>query len=349
MRRVILAEEKLGDLIRRWGAERRVVAPVRRGAVEFEPIASADAICTDYRNTRLPAKRLFFQPSEALLRFDFKAAAEQQVAECPADMHPTVLFGVRPCEARSLTLLDRVFLGKDYRDPYYASRRKATAIVVLACSSFAPSCFCTSVGGGPADRTGADLFLWDDSAAFVVDVVTDRGEALLADLALPDANAETLERIDGAAAEVAAAMHGVAGLDQIGPEATDAFDDPCWQTIGERCLACAACSFLCPTCHCFDIQDEVFGETGRRVRNYDACTFPLFTLHASGHNPRPDKLQRLRQRLLHKFAYFPENFGALACVGCGRCIRACPAGNDIRQWLRSLIGVCAQRTGKQRE
>jgi len=344
VRRVILAKGELGDLVRRWAVERLVVAPVRRAAAEFEAVASVTDVCLDYRNTRLPAKRLFFRPSEALLRFDFKAAPEQRVSQAPTDARLIVLFAVRPCEARSLTLLDRVFLGKEYRDPYYASRREATAIVVLGCSSLAPTCFCTSVGGGPADRSGADLFLWDDGAAFAVDVVTERGEALLAGLVLPDADAETLERMDRASAEVAAAMAVIAGLDQIGPEAVGAFDDPCWQTICERCLACAACSFLCPTCHCFDIQDEVFGETGRRVRNYDACTSPFFTLHASGHNPRPDKSQRLRQRLLHKFAYFPENFGALACVGCGRCIRACPAGNDIRQWLRSLIGVCAQRT-----
>jgi ferredoxin len=344
MRRVIFAKERLNDLIRRWTAHHEVIAPVKRAAVEFEPVAAANEICLDYRNTRQPAKRLFFKPCEGLLRFDFKAAPEQQVAEARAEARPTVLLGVRPCEARSLTLLDRVFLGADYRDPYYAVRREATTVVVLACAAAAPTCFCTSVGGGPADRAGADLLLTDVGDAFLVDVVSDRGDALLDGLSLPDADPQTLAQADQAAAELATMMPVVAGLEHLGAQAEEAFDNPCWQMIAERCLACAACSFLCPTCHCFDIQDEVFDQRGQRVRNYDACMFPQFTLHASGHNPRPDKLQRVRQRLLHKFAYFPENFGAMACVGCGRCIRACPAGNDIRQWLRTLWDSLATRS-----
>jgi ferredoxin len=334
MRRGIFPKDKLGELIRRWAAGRQIVAPVRQGAVEFETVESAAGICLDYRNTRLPAKRLFFPPSEALLRFDFKAAPERQVAEAPSDTHPTILFGVRPCEARSLTLLDRVFLGDDYRDPYYAARREATTVVALACSTAAPTCFCTSVGGSPRDHIGADLLLTDVGDAFLVEVVSDRGEALLSGFSLPGADIETIERAERAGAQLAASMPLVVALDRIGSLDVHAFDDPCWQTIAERCLACAACSFLCPTCHCFDIQDEVIAQQGRRVRNYDACMFAQFTLHASGHNPRTDKSQRVRQRLLHKFAYFPDNFGAVACVGCGRCIRACPAGNDIRQWLR---------------
>jgi len=344
MRRGILAKERLGDLIRRWAGERLVVAPVRHDTVEFEPVSSADEIELGYRNTRLPAKRFLFRPSEALLRFDLKAAPERRVTEAATESRPMVLFAVRPCEARSFTLLDRVFLGGDFPDPYYANRRGATAVVGLACAAFAPTCFCTSVGGGPADRTGADLFLFDVGEVFLVDVVSKRGEELLAGLPLPEAQPETVERADRAAAQLAAAMTVVPGLDQIGPRAEEVFGDSCWQKIGERCIACAACSFLCPTCHCFDIQDEVLDQIGRRVRNYDSCMFPLFTLHASGHNPRAEKSQRVRQRLMHKFAYFPEHFGAMACVGCGRCIRACPAANDIRQWLRILAASCPERT-----
>jgi ferredoxin len=344
MRRVILAKQRLNDLIRQWAVERTVLAPVKQTAVDFEPVSAANEICSDYRNTRLPLKRLFFQPSEALLRFDFKAAPEQRVTEAPTEARPTVVFGIRPCDARSLVLLDRVFLGQDYRDPYYASRRDATALVVLGCRSAAPTCFCTSVGGGPADRTGADLFLLERGDIFIVDVITERGEALMAGLVLPEADAETLDRADRAEADVAAAMTFIAGVEQLGPALKAAFDDPCWQAIGERCLACAACSFLCPTCHCFDVQDEVLDQKGRRVRNWDSCMFATFTLHASGHNPRTETMQRVRQRMMHKFSYYPENFSAIACVGCGRCIRACPAGNDMRQWLRILAEVCGKKS-----
>jgi len=183
---------------------------------------------------------------------------------------------------------------------------------------------------------------------FVVDVITERGEALMAGLVLPEADAELLDRAGRASADVAAAMAVIAGVERLGPAAKAAFDDPCWQEIGERCLACAACSFLCPTCHCFDVQDEVLDQRGRRVRNWDSCMFATFTLHASGHNPRPETMQRVRQRLMHKFSYYPENFGAIACVGCGRCIRACPAGNDMRQWLRILAEVCGKESRQGR-
>ncbi|MBM3333660.1 4Fe-4S dicluster domain-containing protein [Candidatus Sumerlaeota bacterium] len=345
MQRWIVTRDNLSDLIRRWAAERLVLAPVKREAVEFEPVSAADEICFGYRNTRSPAKQFFFRPSEAMLRFDFTAAPEKQVVEMQPAARPTVLFGVRPCDARSLVLLDRVFMGEQYRDPYYAARREATLIVALACTGAAPTCFCTAVGGGLGDRTGADLFITDLGESLVLDAVTDRGETLLGKSSLPEADVETAARADHAVAQAAAQMPTIASLEEIAARGEAIFDDPCWETISERCLACAACSYLCPTCHCFDIQDETLGDKGRRIRNYDACMFPLFTLHASGHNPRTEKLQRVRQRLMHKFAYFPGNFGAVACVGCGRCIRACPAGNDIRQWLRIISDRIKGQTG----
>jgi ferredoxin len=112
---------------------------------------------------------------------------------------------------------------------------------------------------------------------------------------------------------------------------SSSFDDPAWQSLHEKCLGCATCAFVCPTCHCFDIQDENKCGKGRRVRLWDSCQLCLFTLHTSGHNPRPSGKERLRQRVMHKFNYFKTNNGQIACVGCGRCIRECPVNMDIRQ------------------
>ena len=122
---------------------------------------------------------------------------------------------------------------------------------------------------------------------------------------------------------------------------------PIWGELAQACLNCGICTFLCPTCYCFDIQDERLGSRGRRIRYWDSCMFPLFTQHASGHNPRPTKLHRVRNRFLHKLKYFPDRFGPFSCVGCGRCIRECPVGIDIRQVAAALaeIGMEERREG----
>jgi ferredoxin len=135
-----------------------------------------------------------------------------------------------------------------------------------------------------------------------------------------------------------------AAEDQLAPVMTaesvqrlrSAYDSQLWETAGRKCLGCGTCSYLCPTCHCFDISDEVRDGAGRRVRTWDCCAFPQFTLHASGHNPRPTPKERWRQRIMHKFRYAVENFGIPFCVGCGRCIRNCPVSMDLRAALKEL-------------
>jgi len=112
-----------------------------------------------------------------------------------------------------------------------------------------------------------------------------------------------------------------------------------WPQIAEACINCGACTFLCPTCYCFDIQDEVAGTKGVRLRYWDSCMFPLFTLHASGHNPRGQKMQRVRNRFMHKFKYFPDRFGPVSCVGCGRCVKDCPVNIDIREVISLMQAV----------
>ena len=121
----------------------------------------------------------------------------------------------------------------------------------------------------------------------------------------------------------------------------ESFESEIWTQIAAGCLGCGACTYACPTCHCFDLTDEHKRGTGRRVRSWDTCALPLFTLHASGHNPRPTTDARLRQRILHKFAYGPETIDETLCVGCGRCVSVCPSGIDLRRILARLDGCVA--------
>ncbi|UCG91125.1 MAG: 4Fe-4S dicluster domain-containing protein, partial [candidate division WOR-3 bacterium] len=117
----------------------------------------------------------------------------------------------------------------------------------------------------------------------------------------------------------------------------DNFDGSYWETLHQKCLGCGICTYFCPTCHCFDINDEVIKSHGRRVRTWDSCMFPLFTLHASGHNPRPTKKERMRQRIIHKFNYSKKYYGKTFCVGCGRCIINCPVNVDVRRIVKEIM------------
>ena len=323
--------DRLLDRLRERGT---VYAPAKddAGDVALTEASRAKSIVLGYRNFRLSPKAFFLPQNQTLLCFKDGKAEEPS----PPDRE-TFLFGVRPCDARALLALDEVFLDGEQRDPYYAHLRAKTLVVALACTRPMSSCFCTSVGGGPGDGAGADVLAVGLETDLLLRAQTPRGEELLssvADLladATPDAVKEAEERIRAAEDQIAPVK-----VDKSAQRLRDAYDSPLWETASQKCLGCGTCSFLCPTCHCFDITDEVRSGTGRRVRTWDCCAYPLFTLHASGHNPRATPRERWRQRIMHKFRYAVENFDRLFCVGCGRCIRNCPASMDLRTVLEEI-------------
>jgi sulfhydrogenase subunit beta (sulfur reductase) len=329
----LISHDNLDQLLEDLRKRGTVYAPGRdpEGEVallEFKP----ETLTLEYRNFPLSPKAFFLPQQQTLLILKNKKWSEPDL--------PTgerFLFGLRPCDARALTLLDRVFLDGEQSDPYYARLREKTTVIGLACSQAMPSCFCTSVGGGPSAATGMDVQAVALESGLLLRGVTSKGEQLLAAasdlLAEPDAEAvqDAEERIRGVEGQLAP----VATANSAGRLA-QAYDAPLWETTGRKCLGCGICSFLCPTCYCFDILDEVRGEAGRRVRTWDCCAYPQFTLHGSGHNPRPTPKERWRQRVMHKFRYAVENHQVSFCVGCGRCIRNCPVSMDLRTALKEL-------------
>jgi ferredoxin len=312
----------------------QVYAPCEEGeTVRFRQIREGDPVCLDHPAHGAP-KGVIFPQSETLFTFTFsKDPDEPQKTRVsldaePARSHAVILAG-RPCDARGFTILDRVFLEAD---PYYRERRERTTIITLACNRCFSGCFCASVGGGPADKTGSDALVTELEHGYYIEVLTEKGADKLADSGMEDGAAyrdEAKKRQDGA-------INGAGVYTKVRPElsASDEF----WQETAEKCLSCGACTYLCPTCQCFNITDEQGITTGERIRSWDSCMFSHFTLEASGHNPRSRKSQRLKNRVEHKFIWYPEVHGEPACTGCGRCIRHCPASVDISRIVTLLSG-----------
>jgi sulfhydrogenase subunit beta (sulfur reductase) len=311
-----------------------VRAPVRgaRG-VTLAEVSEKCEIVFDYANLDLPLKREFFPQCEVLATGEndgWRPAA-------PESGSPRIVFGVRPCDAQSLVYLDRVFTDEKQTDPFYAKRRDRTLVVSLACETAGRACFCTSVGGGPASTAGADIVAFNLQNSLLFESVTSRGEAFLAKnkaLLRQPTPAEAKARKEQET-HTLKQLPALSMTDAAGKLAKN-FNSPQWEAIAETCLSCGACTYLCPTCHCFDICDEQHGQGDSKVRVHDACMFASFTREASGHNPRGRRRDRMRQRVMHKFSYAPENFGEIFCVGCGRCVVSCPSNIDIRETVSRM-------------
>ncbi|MCI0496874.1 MAG: 4Fe-4S dicluster domain-containing protein [Thermoplasmata archaeon] len=287
-----------------------------------------------FTNSRVPPKSIFFPQTETMMEFEKDGTGHRFVGarEPERAARKILLLGGRPCDVRAATFLDRLFTW-DYIDPYYVDKRERATVISFTCTGPMPNeqCFCPSMDGSPSGTEGADMLWTDLGDSYYVEALTPKGEAILS--AGGDAFGKAGKKDAGAAKEVKAAADEriTRRFDREGVAAAleCLFDDPYWDTVSEPCLGCGICTLLCPTCHCFDINDVVRKGEGRRERTWDTCQAAYYSLHASGHNPRPGKKHRQRNRLYHKFLYIDRNLGIVGCVGCGRCIANCPVNIDI--------------------
>ena len=333
MSAMLLHKEKWSEFTGRLSGKNLWAPAEQDGLTKFLPVAEGETVQLDHDNTTVPPKALLFPQTETLYRF----SRGQEGLEPPALDEEMVLLGVRPCDARAMALVERLFRW-DYDDPYYLKRRELTTLIGLACSEPALNCFCTSVGGGPASPEGLDILMVDLGESYLMEAHTEKGKALLGELGdlLEEAGADALQKKEQAVGEAEAKIRRGVDREGIPEKLPGLWEDPLWASVSAACLGCGICTYLCPTCYCFDIQDETEGEAGRRCRMWDSCMFAEYTRHTSGHNPRPTRRERTRNRINHKYSYFVDKFGVIACVGCGRCSTLCPVNIDIIDILRQV-------------
>lgn len=320
----------LGD----WSKEFTVFVPSREtGIATINKWDGKDTSFLDwYRNTIVPPKAIFFPSMEEM--FSFQKDKQSYHIELPSpDGRKQLIFGIRPCDAKAMTILDKLF--KDaYEDPYYLAKRKNTVLVGLGCTRPYDSCFCTSLGSSPSDSANVDLMFTTIGDEFSVEGVTDKGKELVSIGSELEEAAETDEARAKKAEEVAyQKVNRQIDTRDIDKRLLSSFEaQDFWEETAAKCISCGICTLLCPTCYCFDINDELIKNKGTRFRNWDSCSFPVYT-KMPVENPRVEKWRRVRNRVCHKYEFYPMNFNVIACTGCGRCMRLCPVNWDITQTL----------------
>ncbi len=317
---------------------RKVYVPVDEepGKSSYRVYKPGTVVSRGLHTTR-SAKDFFFPQTEKLAGFRVENH-KIQVLDPRRETEDFAVFGVRACDAASFGILDKVFLS-DPVDTYYKNRREHGLILTCACLRPAETCFC-SVFGIDAAQPGGDVSFTDDGEGWFLEAHTEKGEAFLSETA-----ACLTEKDESGAARAKEKIRETIGRLPLSGLKTDAFgggktkelfERPEWAELSESCIACGTCTFVCPTCQCYDIRDWDTGHEIRRFRCWDSCMYSDFTKMAGG-NPRLTQKERFRQRYMHKLVYFPENNGGeFGCVGCGRCLASCPIHMNIVKVMKRL-------------
>ena len=341
MENKILNKKDTAVFIEALNKQCKVWGPVKQDKqVKFSPISKADDMALEgYSNSTMSPKEIFFPQSEIMLSFKRSGEDANIYKDEEKKQSGKAIFGIRPCDAKAFSLLDRIFTNDQFTDTYWTSKRDAVTLIGLGCNEPCSTCFCTSVGSHPFGEKGLDIMASDLGDKYLLKILTEKGQELVKGITcLTDAGDADISEQKALSRKAEEAIKSKVEIEGIKDKTVlDLYNSEIWSKIYESCLNCGTCTYACPTCHCFDIQDEVFKDGGVRLRNWDTCMSWLFTVHATGHNPRPSRKERVRQRFMHKFKYIPiKRDGETGCVGCGRCINLCPVNIDIREVVKLM-------------
>ncbi len=356
--------QKLIEAVSSKGYE--ILGPtVRDGAIVYDRMESAEELPAGWTDEQEPGRyrlkrredqavfgyvvgpqswKKYLHPAEVKLW-----AAERQGATFrilnneTKTKRPYAFLGVRACECAAIAIQDRVLLEDKYRDPIYQERRSRALVIAVQCTQAAATCFCASMGTGPRAKAGFDLALTElvspGGHRFVVETGSKRGAEVLAELqTAPATDADCHEAeaaVDGAAAQQVRRLDTQGIKDLLYQN----FEHPRWDNVAARCLTCANCTMVCPTCFCTAVEDvtDVTGNHAERWRRLDSCFTQSFS-YIHGGSIRTSSKARYRQWMTHKLASWIDQFGTSGCVGCGRCITWCPVGIDITEEVRAIRG-----------
>jgi ferredoxin len=284
-------------------------------------------------------KSFLFPPQQTLLTITHVDTGLAFASE-PVDPPRYAFLGVRACEIAAMRIQDRVFSDDVAVDPFYTEARDRSLVIGVNCAVTAPTCFCDSMGTGPRCTTGYDIVMTElldhSQHEFTLEAGTDTGQDIIDELDTYEATPAHIDQVDAVVEDTRLHMGRTFPTDDAYELLTTNLEHPIWDSIAERCLSCANCTLVCPTCFCTTMEDVTDLEgTAARTRTWDSC-FSLDFTNLHGHSVRSSPGSRYRQWMTHKLAYWFDQFGTSGCVGCGRCITWCPVGIDITAEIAEL-------------
>ena len=336
-----IAKDKIDSLFEFIGSKQPLYLPVdnNSGKADFAKWQKGTKLSEKLKTTR-SAKDFFFPKTEHLVSYEM-SGKEVKVVDPRKEVGDFVIFGVRACDARGFTAIDNVYLNMNPVDSYYKNRREHGTVIVLACNEPAKTCFCSTFGiDASLAKPAGDVSCWLADGKYYFEANTDKGKAFVenAKSALEDADTSAVEACRKDIAEKVEKLP-FAHLDLSkfqGKDMLKIFNSKIWDKVSESCVGCGTCTYVCPTCMCFDVRDFATSNGVRQIRCWDSCMYNDFTQMAA-ENPRHTQKERSRQRFMHKLMYYPmAHDGMFSCVGCGRCVENCPVNMNIVKVIKAV-------------